>query len=60
MLCVYCGVYEAPEPRPYCVHCTFLVRVEIEYGLRKLDDYLAHWAAFDEWEQANKRGLHVL
>ena len=35
--------------RPYCVHCTFVVRAEVEDGLRKLAAYLGAWAAFDAW-----------
>jgi hypothetical protein len=40
---------ETPVDRPYCVHCTFAVRAEVEDGLRRLADYLSSWAAFDQW-----------
>jgi hypothetical protein len=48
-MCIRCGENETAPDRPYCVHCTFAVRAEVEDGLRKLADYLSAWAAFDEW-----------
>jgi hypothetical protein len=48
-MCIRCGEHETPPDRPYCVHCTFAVRAEVEDGLRKLADYLSAWAAFDAW-----------
>ena len=48
-MCIRCGEHEAPPDRPYCVHCAFAVRAEVEDGLRRLSDYLGAWAAFDEW-----------
>src|SRR3982751_1849555 len=54
-MCIRCGEHETPPDRPYCVHCTFAVRAEVEDGLRKLADYLSAWAAFDEWCSARDR-----
>jgi hypothetical protein len=48
-MCIRCGERETAPDRPYCVHCTFAVRAEVEDGLRKLADYLSAWAAFDAW-----------
>ncbi|HVV57038.1 MAG TPA: hypothetical protein VHC45_01655 [Gaiellaceae bacterium] len=54
-MCIRCGEHETTTGRPYCVHCTFAVRAEVDEGLRRLASYLAAWAAFDEWCEA--RGL---
>jgi hypothetical protein len=48
-MCIRCGELETPSDRPYCVRCTFVVRAEVEDGLRRLAVYLASWAAFDAW-----------
>jgi hypothetical protein len=54
-MCICCGTAETSPERPYCVHCTFAVRAEVEEGLRKLAGYLSAWAAFDAW--ATARGV---
>jgi hypothetical protein len=54
-VCIRCQEHETSPERPYCVHCTFAVRAEIEDGLRRLSDYLGAWAAFDEWCAARDR-----
>jgi len=56
-MCIRCGEHETPLERPYCVHCTFAVRAEVEDGLRKLADYLGAWAAFDAWCAARTRSV---
>ena len=48
-MCIRCNDHETPTDRPYCVHCTFAVRAEVEVGLKRLADYLEAWAAFDAW-----------
>jgi len=48
-MCIRCHENETSADRPYCVHCTFAVRAEVEDGLRRLADYLTAWAAFDQW-----------
>ena len=48
-MCIRCGEHEALPDRPYCIHCTFAIRAEVELGLRQLDDYLSNWAQFDQW-----------
>jgi hypothetical protein len=54
-MCIRCGDHETLPDRPYCIHCTFAVRAEVEDGLRQLAEYLGAWARFDEWCKA--RGL---
>jgi hypothetical protein len=53
-MCIRCREYETAPDRPYCIHCTFAVRAEVEEGLRRLADYLGAWAAFDEWCAAHR------
>jgi hypothetical protein len=48
-MCIRCGEHEALPDRPYCIHCTFAIRAEVELGLRQLADYLHNWAEFDQW-----------
>jgi hypothetical protein len=48
-MCIRCGEHEAPPGRPYCIHCVFAVRAEVDDGLRQLEEYLDAWAAFDTW-----------
>ncbi|HEY2327938.1 MAG TPA: hypothetical protein VGH52_10685 [Gaiellaceae bacterium] len=48
-MCIRCGEHETLPDRPYCIHCTFAVRAEVEHGLRELADYLQNWAEFDHW-----------
>jgi hypothetical protein len=52
-MCIHCGEQEALPGRPYCIHCTFTVRAEVEAGLRQLADYLAAWAEFDQWRRSH-------
>ena len=47
--CIRCGNVEAREASGYCVPCAVTSRLEVLAGMRKLSDYLAAWAAFDEW-----------
>jgi hypothetical protein len=54
--CIRCSDRETPADRPYCVHCTFVVRAEIEDGLRRIGDYLAKYAAFADWEDGAAPG----
>ena len=51
-MCIRCGEHETLPDRPYCIHCTFAVRAEVEEGLRHLAEYLGAWAAFDVWCRA--------
>jgi hypothetical protein len=48
-MCVRCQAAEAPEPLGLCTACALNARVEIVAGLKRLDAYLAAWAAFDDW-----------
>jgi hypothetical protein len=54
-MCIRCHENETPTDRPYCIHCTFAVRAEVEDGLRRLADYLTAWAAFDQWCASHTR-----
>jgi hypothetical protein len=49
MLCIRCEECETAADRPYCVHCMFAVRAEVEDGLVQLGQYLTRWAEFDAW-----------
>ena len=51
-MCIRCGENGALPDRPFCIHCTFAVRAEVEDGLRQLGEYLRAWAAFDAWCRA--------
>ena len=51
-MCIKCGERETLPGRPYCVHCTFAIRAEVEDGLRQLAEYLGAWAAFASWCRA--------
>jgi hypothetical protein len=51
-MCIRCGEHDALPDRPYCIHCTFAVRAEVEDGLRQLSEYLGAWAAFASWCRA--------
>jgi hypothetical protein len=53
-MCIRCREQEAAPGRPYCVHCTFAVRAEVDDGLRRLAQYLGAWAAFDFWCEAHR------
>ena len=48
-LCVRCGSSETSESLGLCKDCVVSTRAEVSTGLRRLADYLAAWAAFDEW-----------
>ena len=47
--CIRCGSEEAHDAQAYCAQCAIASRVEVLSGMRRLGDYLAAWAAFDEW-----------
>jgi hypothetical protein len=54
--CVRCGERAALEPVGCCPVCLIQTRIEFVAGLRRLGEYLAAWAAFDEWCRAERRG----
>jgi hypothetical protein len=45
--CIRCG--EDAPAGGYCAVCRVEARVEVTGGIRQLAQYLAAWAAFDEW-----------
>jgi hypothetical protein len=48
-MCIRCGNVEAPEQLGYCTTCVIHTRVEVSGGMRRFGQYLAAWAAFDDW-----------
>jgi hypothetical protein len=54
--CVRCGTTAAREPSGYCPTCVIHTRIEIVTGLRRLTEYLAAWAAFDDWCRSRGAG----
>jgi hypothetical protein len=56
-MCVRCHEIAAPEPLGLCAACTIQTRLEVAEGTRRLEEYLAAWAAFGEWLEA--RGLQL-
>jgi hypothetical protein len=48
-MCIRCRALAAPEPLGYCAVCALHVRVDATRGFRRLAEYLAAWAAFDDW-----------
>jgi hypothetical protein len=54
--CIRCGTEEAHDAQAYCAQCAIASRVEVLSGMRRLGDYLAAWAAFDEWLRARGTG----
>jgi hypothetical protein len=47
--CIRCGNEEAHEATGYCAPCAIQARIEVLTGMRRLGEYLAAWAAFDDW-----------
>jgi hypothetical protein len=47
--CIRCGMASAAEPLGLCAACVVKTRIECVAGLRRLGEYLAAWAAFDDW-----------
>ena len=54
--CIRCGDVETADGEGYCKSCVLEARVEVSAGMRRLGEYLAAWAAFDEWLQARGAG----
>jgi hypothetical protein len=55
--CVRCHEVEAGEPGGYCATCAALSKTEVSEGYRRIQRYLAAWAAFDEWLRERGAGL---
>jgi hypothetical protein len=54
--CIRCGNEEAHEATGYCAPCAIQARIEVLTGMRRLGEYLAAWAAFDDWLRARGTG----
>jgi hypothetical protein len=52
--CIRCGNEEAHEATGYCAPCAIQARIEVLTGMRRLGEYLAAWAAFDDWLRARR------
>ena len=48
-MCIRCGKDEVADALDYCTVCVVQTRVEVSGGIRRLAQYLAAWAAFDDW-----------
>jgi hypothetical protein len=48
-MCIRCHTVDIAEPLDLCPSCSVHTRIELATGLRRLAEYLAAWAAFDEW-----------
>jgi hypothetical protein len=55
-MCIRCGDAEAPQPLGYCTTCALHAKVELTDGFRRMRQYLAAWAAFDEWLRTRDTG----
>jgi hypothetical protein len=56
-MCICCGSPHVSEPPGLCISCSIDLRREFYAGLERLNEYLAAWAAFQEWEA--KQALEV-
>jgi hypothetical protein len=59
-MCIRCCAREASWPDEMCGPCAFYTRIEVARGLRRLGDYLAAWAAFEEWLTEPERARRPL
>jgi hypothetical protein len=55
-MCIRCHTANAHEPLGLCPACAVRTRLELASGLRRLTDYLAAWAAFDDWCRSRRDG----
>lgn len=55
-MCVRCGCPHICDPLGFCLNCTIEIRREFYAGLERLMEYLAAWAAFEEWEAKQGAG----
>jgi hypothetical protein len=49
-MCVRCGSPHISDPLGFCLDCTIDIRREFYSGFERLMDYLAAWAAFEDWQ----------
>jgi hypothetical protein len=55
-MCVQCGSPHISDSYGFCLACSIEIRREFYAGLQRLVDYLASWAAFEEWEAEHTLG----
>jgi hypothetical protein len=53
--CERCSGGDPPALRS-CPTCVSAARIEASAGFRQIAEYLAAWAAFDEWCRSHGRG----
>jgi len=51
-MCICCGEAEVEYELGICERCALSTCVEYLTGLQRLEQYLAAWAAFRDWEAA--------
>jgi hypothetical protein len=49
-MCICCGSPHISAPPGLCLACSIDLRREFYSGLERLGEYLAAWAAFQDWE----------
>ena len=54
--CIRCLEADTSDPLGVCATCSVQLRIELATGLRRFADYLAKWAAFDEWCRGHGAG----
>jgi hypothetical protein len=54
--CIRCGNEEPHDATGYCTPCAIQARMEVLSGMRRFGEYLAAWAAFDDWLRARGTG----
>jgi hypothetical protein len=50
-MCIRCGEVEVDHELGICEQCALPTCVEYLTGLERLEEYLAAWAAFRDWER---------
>ena len=55
-MCIRCGRPHICDPLGFCLGCAIEIRREFYAGLEELKEYLAAWAAFQDWEA--RQALH--
>jgi hypothetical protein len=46
-----CRTRQAPQDSDYCAPCSVIARLEVARGLRRLEEYLAAYALFSDWDR---------
>lgn len=57
-MCISCGSPHVSDSLGLCLSCSIELRREFYSGLERLNEYLAAWAAFAEWEEERAFAAH--